>query len=66
MKVDGDVKVKFLQGTNATRSGVFTWPTTDAVSWQSPDDIMRRLSMPTILPGRRLKLKFNVGELKLS
>ena len=43
---------------------MYTWPKADDMSWQSPDDILSKLSVPTIMPGRGFKLMFDEKELE--
>ncbi|XP_060601750.1 uncharacterized protein LOC132754991 [Ruditapes philippinarum] len=62
LQVDGDVQLRFLESTNSR--GIYTWPKADDISWQSPDDILRKLSHPTLLPGRGLKIMFDITELE--
>ena len=61
--VDSDVQVRFLQ--SAGTDGEYTLPKKEDISWQSFSDIVKRLDKPTVLPGRGLKYKFNLSDLKM-
>ena len=43
-------------------TGEYIWPPNEDISWQSHDDILQKLQMPTLVPGRGLKLKFNMTD----
>lgn len=64
LRIERDIQLRFLKKTNTP--GVYTWSTDKDVSWQSPEDILRKLSAPILLPGRGLQMKFNMDELKFA
>ena len=56
-----EILLRFLQKTR--RPGVYTW-SNDEVSWQSVHDILQTLTRPKLLPGRVIKMEFNIPELE--
>lgn len=55
------MQLKFMRATAV--DGEYIWPPKEDMSWQSHDDILQKLNMPTLVPGRGLIFKFNVANI---
>jgi len=61
MKIDSsEAQLRYLK---PYQTGIYTWPGVEDISWQPFSDIIRTLEPPSLIPGRGIKLKFNITEL---
>ena len=58
-----DVKLCFMKATSDPN--VYTWPDKTDVSCQPIEDVVMKLSQPTLTKGRGIKLRFNSNELNV-
>lgn len=58
-----DVKLRFMKATSDPN--VYTWPDKTDVSCQPIEDVVMKLSQPTLTKGRGIKLRFNSNELNV-
>jgi hypothetical protein len=68
MQVDGsegqqNLRLKYLKPHVPVEKCVYTWSTDNDWSWQSPDNIARVLTQPTLLPGRGIHFQFLSDEI---
>lgn len=64
LQVDEEIQVRFLKQV-VGGAYIYTWPVKDEIYWQSAQDIIKKLSQPTLLPGRGLRLLFSSEELEI-
>ena len=43
---------------------IYSWPGDQDISWEGQDDIIKILSKPQLLPGRRILMQFDRDELR--
>ncbi|XP_045195926.1 uncharacterized protein LOC123551226 [Mercenaria mercenaria] len=55
---ENDVKLKFMKQTRS--ADVFEWPNKEDIAWQPHSDVWCKFDQPELLPGRGLRMKFDM------